>query len=83
MLLDFPVWPVVEFERLPELMSISEIEEFAPAIPCELLHEEIEELTLADALAIPGGLAVFCHRRRLQNEENGLTAISANRRKKK
>ena len=44
MIADFPLWPAVEFDQPPELMSVAEIEEFAPAIPCELTDEEIEQL---------------------------------------
>jgi|GEM_PF-5234794 len=78
MILDFPLWPAVEFDQPPELMSVAEIEEFAPLIPCELTDEEIP--TLEAAFSVPGGMAIYCHRERLQNEKNGLTAIPTKRR---
>jgi hypothetical protein len=72
MLLDFPVWPAVEFERPPELMSVAAIESYAPEIPCEL----DDDATLQDALAIPGGLRVYCRRQRKRDEQAGMTAVS-------
>ncbi len=77
MICDFPPWPVVEFERPLELMSVAALEAFAPEIPVVL----DEDATLEDALQVPGGLAVLCHRRRLRDEAAGLTATNTNMRK--
>ena len=60
--LNFPVWPAVEFERPPELMTVAGIEDFASSINGDL--DLPDDMTLDEASAIPGGLAVFCRRQR-------------------
>ena len=59
MRLETPLWPLDRFE-CRGLMSIVEIEEFAPHIVAEI----DDETTFEEAELIPGGFEAWCRRER-------------------
>jgi len=74
---DTAIFPAAEMWPSECLLTVDEIEHFAPDIGIEL--ELDEDVTLAEARGIAGGLAAFCHRERIRNEERGLTARNTRR----
>lgn len=63
--------PIVSFGELPILMSVSEIEEFAPSINSDI--ELPDDVTLAEALAEVGGLSAYCTMERERRRREGLS----------
>ncbi len=64
-------WP------LTELMSVAELERFAPDYRPGLSDDELDRMTVEDAQRIVGGMAAFAHRRRLVDQQAGLSGRSS------